>query len=216
MSSTLRLCRYTLFLVAIFVFAGKWGHLLASPEGNCSDVCSGSSNCGTACLIDYDTGSTCGDYGACWGYSCGSTCGSSTDCSTPCVSGSSDLSCSSYNGGQANGECYGTCGDDMCQPPELVVGNCCTEDCGSCTNECDACTPGTDDCGDGYACTANHCCTTIDPGCWATDCLHDSDCCNVGDICQLDPTGSFGECAGPPVDLGAMSTAARRPTATHQ
>jgi hypothetical protein len=122
MSLTLRLCRYSLFLVVIFVFSNR-AQLAAMEFGNCSDVCGSDSDCGQGCLIDYDTESTCGDYGTCYAYGCDSVCGLDVDCTTSCVA-SGDTDCGDYGGGEGAGQCYGTCGDTHCESPYETFFNC--------------------------------------------------------------------------------------------
>jgi hypothetical protein len=206
MSSTTGLCRYTLLLVATLMFSVKWGHLLASPlEGNCSDVCTDSSDCGTSCLIDYDTGSTCGDYGVCYAYSCSSTCGSSVDCSTQCYS-DGDTSCAEYDGGQGGGQCYGTCGDSMCQGPYETCSTC-SADCGSCPTTCPTGDPtcsGSSGCSPGDFCD-NGCCVALCVGnsCdnnQTRSCDDETDPCDnngqscTGEVCYASITGGVGHC----------------------
>jgi hypothetical protein len=189
MSLTLRLCRYSLFLVALFVFSGRWGHLFASPFGNCSDVCTGSSSCDLGCLIDYDTESTCGDYGTCGYYPCSDLCGPSADCTTTCGV-DNDSTCGSYEGGQSSGECYGTCGDGKCNVQFETPSTCpadCTAMCGSGDPSCN---PSAQDCASGEVCFPSGCCVVPcnDPSvCGGQDrscvdgpttCVIDDDCCD--------------------------------------
>lgn len=196
MKLTFRLCAYTFFLAAGFLLMGSRGRLIAATLGPCLETCTGSTPCDTECLYNLDSEETCGDWGTC-APDCSEVCGPSVACDTGC-SGGDGSDCGGYNGGKANSECYGTCGDGSCDGPELQHPCGCTADCGSgdCTPH--ECTPGSSSCGAGYVCTADGMCTAVDPGCSVESCNQASDCCTSGDICQKDPGTSSGWCAGIP------------------
>ena len=151
MSSIFRLCRYTLCLVALFLFVDARGRLVAAATttlGPCLEICDGSTDCSTECLYNLDSEETCGDWGTC-APDCSATCGPNVNCDQPCSGGGW---CGNYNGGQANSECYGTCGDEVCQQgPENAES--CEADCyntcdGQSANECESAS----DCGSGHYC----------------------------------------------------------------
>lgn len=159
-SSLFRLSRYTLCLLAVFLFVGTRGRLVAAPLlGNCLEVCDSATDCNTECLYNLDSEETCGDWGTC-APPCSEVCGPTVACDAGCTGGNGE--CSGYNGGKANNECYGICGDTVCQNGP--------EDHSSCPGDCPGCS-GTDygecaqasDCGDptAYYCTACHQCSPI-------------------------------------------------------
>src|ERR1700733_10818734 len=216
MSSTsrvIRLCRWTVLLVAMLAFYGGRARLGAAPFMNCSDACGGDSDCGTFCLDDYDNGTDCGDYdggqgaGEGWGDDCGLTCDVNIDCSTQCLYGGSPTYCGSYGDGIDGGECYGTCGDGQC--------NAAYETCSSCPQDCSyECTPpncvicdpanNSSDCSEGETCMEGGCCVAacFGPSCNATQsrtcddtneaCSTNSDCCS-GEACMsfADPVWTY-------------------------
>ena len=181
---TATLCRCTLFLVAVFLFCNRSGHLSASARATCQDYCDTSVTCDHTCFDEYDNETTCGDWGVC-APDCSDVCGSSADCDTPC---SNSGWCGGYNGGLDSNECYGACGDGTCQNP---YENCatCPSDCGSCTDFCsvascytDADCPTNDPVCNGGCCMAACSGSTCDGRSRSCDndyvvCLRNSDCC---------------------------------------
>lgn len=201
MTSAMRLYRYTFFVTALFFLAGSRSHLVAAPMlGNCEDVCTGEADCGTECLYNLDSEETCGDWGTC-APDCSAVCGASANCDLAC-SGGGD--CGSYNGGQSNGECYGTCGDGACSIPEENEAGCpadCTPtSCGtsSCSQDSDC----PDSCGDGVC--VDSCCmyydaphSCCDPGTCPSGydgtCGSSSDCCS-NELCVITIGSGSGQC----------------------
>ena len=191
MNSTARICRYALFVAALFVVTGTRSRLVsAAMLGNCDEICTDQADCSTACLYNLDSEETCGDWGTC-APACGDVCGSSVSCDTAC---SGDGYCGAYNGGQDNGECYGTCGDGVCSVPY--------ENHEGCSADCPAC--GTSSCSQDTDCTAeagggciNGCCmyncgppSPTCPGCQSgNSCSSNSDCCE-GQVCASINGGS--------------------------
>jgi hypothetical protein len=121
MTSLTKVTRFAFLSVAI-LFMSR-GHVVAgaSTRPDCALVCTVDTTCDTLCGPG---GPTCGDYGVCEG-PCDGTCGPATDCLAGC---SPDFECGDYNGGQANSECYGTCGDGVCSSPYENSQNC-PQDC---------------------------------------------------------------------------------------
>lgn len=192
MSSTFRLCRYALCLVAVFLFVGARGRLVAATLGPCEELCTDTTPCDTECLYDLDSEETCGDWGTCGDApACSDVCGTSVACDTLC-SGGDGSDCGGYNGGKANNECYGTCGDGVCQMHEESCSSC-SADCGACTGECQAGGCSTDgDCTalSGGVCN-DHCCAypppPPPPECeeYGGSCSAQSDCCQeTPEMCE--------------------------------
>jgi hypothetical protein len=204
MSSTTRLCRCAFFVLAIFVFVGARSRLtLAAMLGNCDEVCTGDTDCNTECLYDYDSEETCGDWGTC-APDCSDICGSTTACDQGCTGDFGD--CGGYNGGKSNGECYGYCGDGVCEMHEENPTNC-PEDCKPVGSTC-----GTETCTEDSGCTDvsggacnGDCCAYPGQGgggggggsCgeYGAACSSDSDCCQAyySEMCAS-LNGSFTFC----------------------
>jgi hypothetical protein len=199
MSATMgpiRLGGYAVILVAALLVTGRVG-VRAIPL--CDGYCSASTACEDECLDNLDNLTTCEDYGIC-APDCSEVCGPDVDCNTECSGGSGD--CADYNGGQSNGECYGACGDGMCQ---MDYEDCatCAVDCGGSCQECATyeCHDDSEcDNGNGYQCIDGCCVAGCDSeGCgggsrscsnWYLTCNDDGDCCN-DEFCGW--TGYYGD-----------------------
>lgn len=185
MSPTIRLCRYAVFMIAVFVLAGVRSRLVsAAMFDNCSSICTDQTDCSTECLYDYDSEETCGDYGTC-APACSAVCGPTKACDFAC---SGDGSCGAYNGGKSNMECYGTCGDGHCDV-QRETHTSCPADCKFLPGdgiECDIVTG--DGCASGQFCLNGQCAIPCDgDDCGgnsrtceggAIDCTSDDQCCS--------------------------------------
>lgn len=191
MNPTIRLCRYAVFVIAMFVFAGVRSRLVsAAMFDNCSSVCTDQADCSTECLYDYDSEETCGDYGTC-APACSDVCGPTADCNTAC-SGDGPY-CGAYNGGKSNMECYGTCGDGHCDIQYETHASC-PADCEFVSDGGVTCDNQTGDgCSAGDFCYDSKCvvpCDGTDCGSGNTrtceggaiDCTSDDQCCS-GELC---------------------------------
>jgi len=175
MNPTIRLCRYAVFVIAMFVLVGVRSRLVsAAMPQNCSDICTSDEDCSTQCLYNYDSEETCGDWGTC-APDCSDVCGPTVDCYTAC---SGDGYCGAYNGGKSNLECYGTCGDGTCDLQYETYENC-PADCQFLPGdgiECDIVTG--DGCSAGQFCLNGQCAV----GCDSDDCGGTSRSCEGGAI----------------------------------
>jgi hypothetical protein len=204
---TIRLGACALFLTAAFFFFGpiqlpggiSFGAVQVQAVPQCDGYCSTGTACEDECLDSFDNLTTCGDYGIC-APDCSEVCGSDVDCNTECSGGSGD--CADYNGGQSNGECYGACGDGVCQIEyegcECVdcqnMGSChqCGE-LGSCDDYTECPDPEVDQCLDG-CCMAvcgpgNDCGGGNSRSCdkTGTSCYTNNDCCDDETCVQVPP-----------------------------
>ena len=213
---TLKLARYTLVLVAVFLFLNQSNGVLAAPltyDGWCADDCGPSTPCDLACLGpgEFPIMQVCGNYeggadSAECDDACADICGQSVECSTACDHVISDpKTCGDYDGGVSNSWCN-PCGDGICDFANGETVCNCGEDCGDGVHGCEYINP--DLGGDGVAWCISNCSAYTDCNGYGicrligdTYCVDHWDCA-VGEICMLtDGYYATGHC----VVAGAMT-----------
>jgi hypothetical protein len=206
-SRLLSISRSLFFVTAVFLFATKFQTAIVRAGRACESYCSTSVNCSDSCLDDYDQDSTCGAYGVC-APDCSDVCGSGSSCSTPCSGGGGE-DCGAYNGGKSNGECFGFCGDGVCEMPYETC-NTCSADCGACTESCalNTCTQDSDCGGGGVSCDGACCigpCGNDYCGTEPRECDNSYEPCggSPNDCCDNEICGSID--GGDPVCVGPLT-----------
>jgi hypothetical protein len=193
MTIVTKLCRNCLCLAVVFAFYAMAGARLSAAStafGTCNDTCGSGTDCSETCIDENANTITCGDFGQCNDFSCSDNCSPVTSCDFNCYDGGW-TDCGDYNGGQANAECDGVCGDGVCDANRENHSNC-PADCPPAI--CDggvSCSVEEQDCSDGGICVDSCCLLTCEDTdtCGDEDdqprscmdapvsCTFDSDCC---------------------------------------